>query len=917
MVKHLKLGKILFILLILLIHFSFPISVKGTDKEDHSETHQTASKTTQSTYRLSVDTKIQSASQIPTQPEPIALTYTMDRKDVYKGMTILVDNDRQYEAEEVTSDELLQKFVPANRLNQRGGFFESHKWLRFEVHNQTEEKEWLIEFAFPQIFHLKLFEKKDDSLEKLYETGAQHPFGDREITHRNFVFNLQIEPGETIVYYALASGGGDLHPPINLWETNAFIEKTQMEFTLLGIFYGMILVMIFYNLFLYFGLRLKSYLYYVIVITFVLLGKLSINGLGYQYLWPNSPQWNLVATPVWVSLGCIFILIFTRTFLDVDDYLPRFKKFAFGLMGLNSLVIVSLPFSYFIALNLMLVSTMITFATVLVTAFICLRRGARQARFFIVGWIIFLHGVFITILERAAILPFTLVTEYAGQAALAVEVVLLSLALADKFKIIQEEKEQAEELARESQTLAMENLEKADELKDEFLAITSHELRTPLYGMVGIAESLKEGVAGEVTPNMEKQLGMIISSGNRLTHLVNDILDFSQLKHDSLELSRKAVDLKGVAEVVCAICKPLIKSKPVKLINTIDATLPSVDADPNRLQQILYNLIGNAIQYTEAGEIKLSAVVAREFLMISVTDTGKGISAEEQEKIFEPFQQVDGSLSRTVGGAGIGLSITKKLVDIHEGKIEVESEKGKGTAFRVFLPIVKEEEHFEYQDESALTLDTYDGAGEELSMPPLSKTTEKAKILIADDEPVNLQVLMNKLSLEGFEVFTALNGQQVLAIMERELIDLVILDIMMPNMSGYEVCRKLREKYSLMELPILMLTAKNQLHDKVASFEAGANDYLVKPCDKQELLSRVKNPCADANLKSGTHFHEPPFRRKSSGKNGGSCKSQRRNEEEKQRSYGNGCIKTSFASQHCPRARDTSNDYLRLFASDS
>lgn len=810
MIRNHHLPTALFILIILFIYFSFPIITLGASTPE------------------------------TTLPQPITLSLDMERKDVYTGLSLLGDNEREYELEEVVSDEFLAKFVPANDLKQRGGFFEAHKWLRFEVENPTDVDEWILEFAFPQIFHLELYEKTEGGLVKLYKGGAQYPFAHREIAHRNFIFNLEVNPGDKTVYYAIASGGGDLHPPINLWEKDAFVEKTQMEFTLLGIFYGMIVVMVFYNLFLYFGLRLKSYLYYVIIITFSLLGKLSINGLGYQYLWPNHPQWNLVSTPVWVSLACIFILIFTRTFLDVDEYLPKYKNIAYGLMGLNALVIVSLLFSYYFALNLMLVTTMLTFATVLITALICLGRGARQARFFIVGWIIFLHGVFITILERAAILPFTIVTEYAGQAALTIEVVLLSLALADKFKIIQEEKEQAEELARENQTLALENLKKADELKDEFLAITSHELRTPLYGMVGIAESLRDGVAGEVTPNMREQLNMVINSGNRLTHLVNDILDFSQLKHETLELSREAVHLRGVADIVCAICKPLIKTKPVKLVNKIESNLPAIYGDPNRLQQIFYNLIGNAIQYTVAGEITMSATLVGKYVRVSVSDTGKGISREEQEQIFEPFQQLDASLSRSVGGVGIGLNITKRLVDLHDGKIELESEKGKGTAFHVFLPIHKGEvKHIEQEEEAALALDTYEET-ESIVTIPNYYVKQKAKVIIADDEPVNLQVLMNKLSLEGYDIFTALNGEQVLAIMEREVIDLVILDIMMPNMSGYEVCRRLREKYTLMELPILMLTAKNQLHDIVASFEAGANDYLVKPCDKQELLARVK-----------------------------------------------------------------------------
>src|SRR5699024_6035462 len=159
----------------------------------------------------------------------------------------------------------------------------------------------------------------------LRRAGSDLPIKQRSLGHRHFILKLRGEHGTTKAFYALAVGSGDLHPSINIWDQEAFIEKTQKEFVLLGIFYGVILVMILYNLFLYFSLRLKSYLYYVIAITFTLLGKLSINGLAFQYLWPNSTALNLISASVWVPLVCIFILIYLRNFLDIDRYFPNLK----------------------------------------------------------------------------------------------------------------------------------------------------------------------------------------------------------------------------------------------------------------------------------------------------------------------------------------------------------------------------------------------------------------------------------------------------------------------------------------------------------------------------------------------------------------------------------------------------------------
>src|SRR5699024_889329 len=186
--------------------------------------------------------------------------------------------------------------------------------------------------------------------------------------------------------------------------------------------------------------RLRSYLYYVLVISCTLLGKLSINGFGFQFIWPHAPAWNVVSAPFWVGFGFIFILIFTRNFLDVDRYIPSFKKILYILILLNAMVIVTLPFSKYVSLYLMVIADLSTSISVLGAAIICLNRGARQARFYIVGWLVFLTGVSITILERAVILPYSVVTEYAGQVALTIEVVLLSLALADKINMIRREK---------------------------------------------------------------------------------------------------------------------------------------------------------------------------------------------------------------------------------------------------------------------------------------------------------------------------------------------------------------------------------------------------------------------------------------------------------------------------------------------
>lgn len=767
---------------------------------------------------------------------------TLDKEtteaNLYKTLTILSEKNNKLSIEDISSGKYDDEFVVPDALETKPGFFEISKWVKFDVHNATNENKWAIEFAFPLIFQIHMYEETALGVNKIITAGSDFPFKEREFNHRHFIFNLDIEPNETKTYYINVYGGADLHPPMKLWKKDPLMEHIQTEFAYLGAFYGAILIMIFYNLFLFFRLRNRAYLYYVLTIATSMFAQLALNGLGYKYLWPNSPGWNLIAVPFIVSIACILIVLFTKEFLNTKKHIPFFKKATIALIGLNVLTIIFLFIAHYVALNLMFVSTISTFATVIFVTVLSLIRGVREARFLIVGWFIFLTGVAITILERAGILPYSLFTEYAGQGALSIEVVLLSLALADKITIIRQEKLNVEQLSRQHQAVALENLKKSDELKDEFLAVTSHELRTPLFGMIGIAESLKDGIAGEVTSEMKQQLNMITHSGQRLTHLVNDILDFSKLKYENLKLDLKPVDLASIVQIVFTVSQPLVKNKDIRLEEYIPKTLPAVLADPNRLQQILYNLIGNAIKFTEQGKVLVRADQSAYHVSIHITDTGKGIALEEQDNIFEPFRQGDHSISREADGAGIGLNVTKRLVELHEGRLEVQSEVGRGSIFTFTLPLASEKE--QEKEEIAVTLEPIEKENAILTPPQTYAKKGGINILVADDELVNLQVLLNQLTLAGFHVTKASSGEEVLDLVYDYNFDVLILDIMMPNLSGYEVCQQLRKTYTLTDLPILMLTAKNQVQDKITAFEVGANDYLTKPCDKEELLSRVK-----------------------------------------------------------------------------
>ncbi len=405
----------------------------------------------------------------------------------------------------------------------------------------------------------------------------------------------------------------------------------------------------------------------------------------------------------------------------------------------------------------------------------------------------------------------------------------------------------------ESQNIELKRL---DKIKDGFLANTSHELRTPLNGIIGIADSLIDGAAGELTEKQSDNLSFIASSGRRLSSLVSSILDYSKLQHHDLQLQIAPLNLQSVTKMVIMLSKPLIGDKNVYLTNTISPDITAVDGDNNRIQQILHNLVGNAIKFTDNGTVSVSAKVVNKEVIVTVSDTGIGIPEDKFSAIMKSFEQVDVSTERKYGGTGLGLAITKQLVELHGGKIWLESELGKGSQFHFTLPVSKAkiadkvhktqyiEEILHESSQIKSELIAKDSSSDQDSKPK-----KQYNILIVDDEQLNRQVLENQLSLHNYSFKSVSNGKTALNAIEHEVFDLVLLDVMMPELSGYDVCKIIREEYPANELPVIMLTAKDRTEDLLTGFKSGANDYITKPFWKDELFKRIEN---QLNIKSLT-----------------------------------------------------------------
>lgn len=411
----------------------------------------------------------------------------------------------------------------------------------------------------------------------------------------------------------------------------------------------------------------------------------------------------------------------------------------------------------------------------------------------------------------------------------------------DKIELIER---QTQELQQQVKLTHKQNLslQQADKLKDELLANTSHELRTPIHGIKGMAESMLASQQ-DLTEGQQKQLGLIIKSADGLARLVDDLLDYHQMRYGQLEIHPQPVSSKGVIRLVLDLCQHLVQAKPLTLVDKSPAELPPVLADEQRLEQVLYNLVGNAIKYTPQGKVVLSALVEGNFLRIKVTDTGIGIARDHLEHIFEPLVQMSPEVSKQ--GAGLGLSITRQLVHLMGGELFVESEPSVGSTFAFTLPLASgkagsltldSRRQIEHQLVRQQPVILPDWESEDLPPPP----QDAPVILVVDDEPINLHILRHLLQPCGYRILPSSDGHDALTKLAQEPVDLILLDVMMPTLSGFDVCRRLRQQHPKEKLPVLLLTALNQPKEIEEGFNAGANDYLVKPFCKEELFARVR-----------------------------------------------------------------------------
>lgn len=703
-------------------------------------------------------------------------------------------------------------------------------WLQMELSSATR-KSIVIEIASSFIDEFQLHWQDSLGNWNQIQSGVQVEENRKAFDHWNASVPMLVPSGTPQKVYLRIQLSGNAVAPIRVWDRTAFLAYNHSQMGLIGFFYGILIGAVLLVLLSYLIFKERIAFSYMFLLVAWMLFIASESGVGARFFFPDwFKQLAGFQMPISVQLLAMAFLEFARRSMRLSEESPLWNRMVImAVMVLGLTIPLGIIWNAVISESVLAIESLV--ATCLLVVVILQRiRGKADTREVALGLGIPLFIAFAYALDR--LLPGTTNTVQVEWLywSLLTMVVLVGRGLLRKLQWMLQEK------VRLHQEI-VENLKKADELKDAFLANTSHELRTPLNGIIGIAEALRHDPSGSIPLKAKRNLDHVIRCGRRLSHLINDLLDHAKLKRGEISLEIKALELRPIVGVTLSIIAPIAKRKGIELRNRVPSELPLIKADEDRLQQILLNLLGNAIKFTEEGWVEISAKLSNGMIEICVADSGIGIPVEQHSSIFEMFHQVDTSISRNFGGTGIGLSLTRRLVELHHGSIHVSSQVGKGSEFYVCLPIGSGQTggisiiHSEFVDEGSEILEDIHG----------QVNQDAPLVVVVDDEVVNLQIMQNILVPAGYRVKLFSSGAEAIQYFEKgERPELVLLDLMMPIVSGYDVCLQVRQIWNASLLPIVFMTAKSQSKELKKALELGANDFLPKPYEKEELLARIR-----------------------------------------------------------------------------
>lgn len=742
-------------------------------------------------------------------------------------LLLLEDPSGTLLVEDLRSPDIAGQFEPLFVDTAYLGRTHSVYWFRFQLDFDAHDSDVVLELGYPHLKHISLFRFIEDELVDQQKSGyGDSPTSTLECSRPCFL--IPASQGIQTLYLRVSSDS-PLFVPMSLRDANHQMKSERTMMALSALFYGAFMVMGLFNLFIYFSTKKTSYLYYVAYISSLGLWTLSHDGLLRELLFMNNAWLASYKTHFILTLLCVCMgALFCQKFLQTRDNMPlHHKAFSFLILmgGIDiALIVVNGKVLLPNSANLL---TMVFCLVGLSAGTIGLVSGLKTARFFLIAWLSVIIGTVCWVLTISGVFPLNKFTLFSVHMGALVETVLLALALGDRINVLQAERIQVEQDAKRKLEDSNIKLAASNQFKDEFLSTVSHELRTPMNGIFGAYELLEHT---DLDTEQVKYLSTISRSSRDMIGMIENILTYTQLESGTATPNNYPFRIKECLQEMAMHYRGRASMQDLTFDFNLDSSIPiTLEGDEDKLKLLLDHLLDNAFKFTDQGGVCFEVSLLQptdsdqEKLQFVIRDTGCGVPESLQSDIFNSFKQADGSLTRRKGGLGIGLALCQKIVNILAGKLEFKSVVNEGTQVVLTLPFRPAEDQFRQANQISHTI-----------------KPENIDILVVEDNYVNKLVMEGQLRKLGFQVYSAGNGKEAVAMVEKREYDLVFMDCQMPIMDGFEAARQIRLLNNRnASIPIIAVTANTNPGDRENCIAAGMNDYIKKPFNQAILIGAI------------------------------------------------------------------------------
>ena len=767
---------------------------------------------------------------------PFVSNAKFDKKDNFSGAvslrsqaSILLTGKKDLTFDTIRSNTDLP-FVPLSSLEENMGFSHESYWIRFSLENPDRTaSEYYLETARPITDIVDLYLVSEDGNVQRQFSGDKIPFSKKTVAHRKSIFDISLEPLQKMeVYIHLKSDGEVVMTPLRLYSKNAFFELTYKEQVFYGFFYGILILACIIYLFFFFALKDSAFIYYGLYVLFIALMQFSLDGFFHQYFTPQAGWLSDRAVLLTAFVSLFFFGKYGDTFLNLKKHSPLLhlsgKALGIGTLAGIAILCISptLPAFCYPLTNGVGILVLVHMIASLVMVKI---KKVKVDPYFVIGISFLVLGFVIFILNNFNTIENSFFTNNGAKFGIGLEIVFLSISMSNRIRDLRMENER-------NQLLALQRAEDMNDIKSSFLSNISHELRTPLNLIMGVASTLQQNKEDE---NLEEKCKLILSSSKNLLGCIEDILDFTVIEKGTQELKLVSFELPSTLSKVLTVHQKKAEAKNLDFNFSFQGSLPArIIGDKGKLVQILNHLFENAVKFTNTGGVTICVdckhkgknSVALDF---TIKDNGIGISEEKMSTVFESFTKKSFMDKREFGGLGLGLYIVKNYVDLLGGTINITNNSPQGTICELSMDFKMDDaELLPDPNEEMSTTDSGMGVRDILLVEDNKMNQTVVKLLFKKREDINLTI--------------ANHGKEALEIMKEQTFDLVLMDLQMPEMDGFETTSMIRSGTANCnpQIHILVVTADSTSKTRKEIFRLGANDLITKPINGALLFSKMK-----------------------------------------------------------------------------